>query len=157
MYQRLVIVGNLGRDPEMRYSPQGNAVTQMAVATSRKWTNSDGELKEETAWFRVSVWGKQAETCNQYLAKGSRVLVEGELVVDPATGGPRVFTRKDGTTGAAFEMRGTLVRFLTPKSESHSDAQNTDLVPHVKNNTLEPGDREIVRAPGAMSEEDLPF
>ena len=150
MYQRLVIVGNLGRDPELRYSPQGNPVTQMSVATSRKWTNGDGELKEETAWFRVSVWGKQAETCNQYLAKGSRVLVEGELVVDEKTGGPRVYTRKDGTTGASFEMRGTVVRFLSRANENGQGGG--DLVPHVQNNTLEPGDREL-----GMTEEELPF
>lgn len=150
MYQKLVIVGNLGRDPEMRYTPQGNPVTQMSVATSRKWTDAAGTLKEETAWFRVSVWGKQAETCNQYLAKGSRVLVEGELVVDEKTGGPRVYTRKDGTTGAAFEMRGSVVRFL---SRANENGQGGDLVPHVQNNTLEPGDREL----GGMTEEELPF
>jgi len=152
MYQKLVIVGNLGRDPEMRYTPKGTAVTQMSVATSRKWANADGELKEETAWFRVSVFGKQAETCNQYLAKGSRVLVEGELVVDEKTGGPRVYTRKDGTTGAAFDLRGTLVRFLSRANEN-GQGGGGDLVPHVQNNTLEPGDREL----GGMTEEELPF
>ena len=77
MYQRLVLVGNLGRDPEMRYTPNGTAVTSLSVATSRKYTTADGQQKEETVWFRVSVWGKQAEPCNQYLSKGRKVLVEG--------------------------------------------------------------------------------
>jgi len=73
MYQRLVLVGNLGRDPEMRYTPNGTAVTSLSVATSRKYTTADGQQKEETVWFRVSVWGKQAEPCNQYIsAKDAR-------------------------------------------------------------------------------------
>ena len=77
MYQKLIIIGNLGRDPEMRYTPDGKAVTTFSVAASRRY----GE-KEETAWFRVSVWGKQAESCNQYLQKGSKVLVEGRLTAE---------------------------------------------------------------------------
>ena len=117
MYQRLVLVGNLGRDPEMRYTPNGTPITTFPMATSRKWTDASGQAKEETAWFRISVFGKQAETCNQYLSKGKRVLVEGELTVDEKTGGPRVYTRKDGTAGASFEVRGTMVRFLSPKGE----------------------------------------
>jgi len=75
MYQRLVLVGNLGRDPEMRYTPNGAAVTSFSVATSRRYAAADGTMKEETTWFRVSVWGKQAEACNQYLSKGAKVLV----------------------------------------------------------------------------------
>ena len=63
-------------DFKMRYTPNGTAVTQMSIATSRKWTDASGTLKEETAWWRVSVFGKQAETCNQYLSKGSRVLLK---------------------------------------------------------------------------------
>ncbi len=117
MYQRLVLVGNLGRDPEMRYTPNGISITNFPVATSRKWTDASGQMKEETAWFRISVYGKQAEICNQYLAKGRKVLIEGTLVVDEKSGGPRVYTRKDGTAGASFEVRATLVRFLSPKGE----------------------------------------
>ena len=117
MYQRLVLVGNLGRDPEMRYTPNGTPITNFSMATSRKWTDASGQIKEETAWFRISVFGKQAEICNQYLAKGRKVLVEGTLVVDEKTGGPRVYTRKDGTAGASFEVRATTVRFLSTKGE----------------------------------------
>lgn len=113
MYQRIVIVGNLGRDPEMRYMPDGTAVTNLSVATSRRWTDrQSGEQREETAWFRVSVWGQQAETVNQYLSKGRQVLVEGRLRPDPETGGPRLYTRQDGTVGASFEVRAFTVRFL---------------------------------------------
>ncbi|MFB0547157.1 MAG: single-stranded DNA-binding protein [Anaerolineae bacterium] len=113
MYQKVIIIGNLGRDPEMRYTPDGKPVTQLSVATNRKWTDqSSGESREETIWWRVSVWGKQAETCNQYLVKGQQVLVEGRMRPDPQTGGPRIWTRSDGTPGASFELTARTVRFL---------------------------------------------
>lgn len=117
MYQRLVLVGNLGRDPEMRYTPNGTAVTSLSVATSRRYSTADGQQKEETVWFRVSVWGKQAEPCNQYLSKGSKVLVEGTLVPDE-NGGPRIWTGSDGKPRASFEVRANTVRFLSSKRES---------------------------------------
>ena len=116
MYQRLVLVGNLGRDPEMRYTPNGTAVTSLSVATSRKYTTADGQQKEETVWFRVSVWGKQAEPCNQYLSKGRKVLVEGTLVPDE-NGGPRIWTDKEGKPRASFEVRANTVRFLDSKRD----------------------------------------
>ncbi len=111
MYQRIVLVGNLGRDPEMRYTPNGTPVTSFSVATNRKYTASDGQMKDETLWFRISVWGKQAETCNQYLTKGQKVLVEGSLVGDE-NGGPRIWTGQDGKPRASFEVRAQTVRFL---------------------------------------------
>jgi len=130
----------------MRYTPNGTAVTTFPVATSRRWTDASGTLKEETAWFRVSVFGKQAETCNQYLAKGRKVLVEGELAVDEKTGGPRVYTRKDGTAGASFEVRGSTVRFLTSKSEAESGGSGGAS-----------GVTPISSDANPMGEEDLPF
>ena len=77
MYQKVIIVGHLGGDPEMRYTPSVKPVTNFSVATSRKWTGADGEQREDTTWFKVAAWGKLAEVCNQYLAKGRQVLVEG--------------------------------------------------------------------------------
>ena len=113
MYQKIIIVGNLGRDPEMRYMPDGTAVTNLSVATNRRWTDrASGDQREETVWFRVSVWGPQAESVNQYLSKGRQVLVEGRLQADPETGGPRMFTRQDGTVGASYEIRAFSVQFL---------------------------------------------
>jgi len=117
MYQNLIIVGNLGRDPEMRYTPSGQAVTNFNVATNRKYTTSDGNPVEETTWFRVSTWGKTAEVCNQYLKKGSKVLVEGRLNPDSTTGGPRIWTRQDGTSAASFELTANQVRFLSTRIE----------------------------------------
>jgi single-strand DNA-binding protein len=117
MYQNLIIVGNLGRDPEMRYTPSGQAVTNFNVATNRKYTTSDGNKVEETTWFRISTWGKTAEVCNQYLKKGSKVLVEGRLNPDPETGGPKIWTRQDGTSAASFELTASQVRFLSTRVE----------------------------------------
>jgi single-strand DNA-binding protein len=121
MYQRLVLVGRLGRDPEMRYTPQGTPVTSFPVATSRKYNTADGQLKEETVWFRISVWGKQGETVNQYLTKGSKVLVEGSLVPDE-NGGPRTWTDKEGKVRASFEVRAQTVRFLDSKRDAPQNA-----------------------------------
>ena len=118
MYQTIIIVGNVGRDPEMRYTPSGQAVTSFSVATNRQYTSNNGETVKETIWFRVSAWGKTGEVCNQYLKKGSKVLVEGRLTADPATGGPRVWTAQDGSTRASFEVSAGTVRFLSSRGET---------------------------------------
>jgi single-strand DNA-binding protein len=112
MYQKIVLVGNLGRDPEMRYTPDGTPVTSFSIATNEKWTGRDGQQQDRTTWWRISAWRRLAETCNQYLSKGSQVLVEGRMNPDPETGGPRVFTRNDGTTGASYELTAFTVKFL---------------------------------------------
>lgn len=114
MYQKLILIGNLGRDPEMRYSPEGNPMTNFSMATSRKF----GE-RDETTWFRVTVFGKQAEACNQYLRKGSKVLVEGRLYSD-SNGNPSVFQRQDGTYGSSYVVTAETVRFLSPRNEDAS-------------------------------------
>ena len=117
MYQSLTIVGNLGRDPEMRFTPGGTPVTKMSVATNRKYTGADGQLVKETTWFNVSIFGKQAEACAQYLKKGSKVLVEGRLQGDKSTGGPRVW-EKDGRHGASFDVQANSVTFLDSKGDA---------------------------------------
>ncbi len=140
MYHTLIIVGNLGKDPEMRYTPNGQAVTSFSVATSRKYTAPSGEKVEETTWFRVSAWGKQAEACNQYLKKGSKVLIEGRLNPDKATGCPKVYTKQDGTPGAAYDVVATTVRFMSsvhtgesgvtpPVAERQAESATEDDIP----------------------------
>jgi single-strand DNA-binding protein len=76
---KAMIIGNLGRDPEMRYTPSGKPVTTFSVATSRTWITSDGEKREETEWFNVVAWSSLAEICKQYLSKGQQVYIEGRL------------------------------------------------------------------------------
>lgn len=123
MYQSLTVIGRLGRDPEMRYMPNGDPVTNFSVATDRVYNDRNGQKVKETTWFRISVFGKQAETVNQYLSKGKMVLVEGRLRVDPKTGGPATFTKNDGTTGASFEITANTVRFLSPKGEGEAEGE----------------------------------
>lgn len=117
MYHLVIIAGNVGKDPEMRYTPSGQAVTSFSVASNRQYTAGNGEQVKETCWFRVTAWGKQAEVCNQYVKKGMKVLVEGRLVPDKTTGGPRIWTRQDGTAGASFEVTAATVRFLSSRGE----------------------------------------
>jgi single-strand DNA-binding protein len=119
MYHTIIIVGNVGRDPEMRYTPSGQAVTNFNVATNRQYTASDGSQVKETIWFRVSTWGKTAENCNQYLHKGSKVLIEGRLNADAKTGGPRVWQGQSGPA-ASFEVTASTVRFLSGRDDDAS-------------------------------------
>ena len=141
MFQKVVIVGNLGTDPEMRYTPSGQAVTNFSVATNRRWSDSQGNQQEETVWFRVSVWGRMAEVCNQYLAKGRQVLVEGTLRPDPETGGPRIWTDQNGQPRASFELTGREVKFLGTRGDSGGDFG---------------GDSGPDEAPG-LTEDEIPF
>jgi single-strand DNA-binding protein len=76
---RVMVIGNLGRDPEMRYTPEGQAVTSFSLAATRTWASANGSRRDSTEWFNVVSWGGLAEICNQYLTKGRRVYVEGEL------------------------------------------------------------------------------
>jgi single-strand DNA-binding protein len=141
MYQKIIIVGNLGRDPEMRYMPDGTAVTNFSVATGQRWTDkTTGEPREETTWFRVTAWGRQAEIANEYLSKGRKVLVEGRIKPDPSTGSPKLFTRQDGTVGASYEITANVIRFLSGREDS----------------TYSGGDSSAAGAP-AQEEDDIPF
>lgn len=121
MYQKIVVVGNLGDDPEMRFMPDGTPVTNFSVATNRRWTDGNGERQEETTWFRVSAWRRQAEVANEYLSKGRQVLVEGRLRPDAATGGPRTWTAQDGTVRASYELTADAVRFLSGGADDASE------------------------------------
>lgn len=111
MYQYTVIVGNVGRDPEMRYTPSGTAVCDFSVAVTRRWTDrGSNEQREKTTWFRVSAWNRLAETCNQYVYKGMRVLVTGEVDASAWTG-------QDGEARATLEITARDVKFLSRRDE----------------------------------------
>jgi single-strand DNA-binding protein len=128
----------------MRYTPTGQAVTSFSVATNRQWTNNNGETVKETIWFRVSAWGKMAETCNQYLKKGSKVLVEGRLTADSNTGGPRIWTGQDGQPRASYEVSAQTVRFLTSRSEASEPGGGGAVVPDEG-------------SPGGEGDDNIPF
>jgi single-strand DNA-binding protein len=133
MYQTIILIGNLGKDPEMRFTPSGQPVTTLSVATNRRYNNTNGQPVKETTWFRITVWGKQAEACNQHLHKGSRVLVEGRLTPDPETGGPHIW-ENNGKYGASFEVTTSAVRFVssredTDESETPMNTSNESDIP----------------------------
>jgi len=102
---KAMIIGNLGRDPEMRYTPSGKPVTSFSVAVSRKFTAGDGDQREETQWFRVNAWNKLAETCNEFLSKGRKVFVEGRLQV-------RTWEGQDGQKRTSVEIVASDVLWL---------------------------------------------
>jgi single-strand DNA-binding protein len=111
MYQKLGIIGNVGKDPESRFTPAGQQVTNFSVAVNESFTNSAGEKITRTLWFRVSAWGKQAEVMYNYVKKGMLVFVEGRLIADEK-GNPRVW-ESNGTHGANFEINAQTVKFLS--------------------------------------------
>lgn len=102
---KIMLIGNLGKDPEMRYTPQGNPVTTFSLAVSRSFTTSGGERKDETEWFNIITWSKLAETCNQYLSKGRRAFVEGRLRT-------RNWEGQDGQKRTSVEVIANTVLFL---------------------------------------------
>jgi single-strand DNA-binding protein len=123
MYHKLIIVGNLGKDPEMRYTQDGTPVTNFSIASNRRWNGPDGQQNEETIWFRVTAWRRLAETCNEYLKKGRQVLVEGRLQPDPDTGGPRLWTGNDGAARASFEVTAVNIRFLSGGNRGEASSE----------------------------------
>ena len=144
MYHKIITVGHLGKDPEMRFTPSGQAVTSFSIATSRQYTAGNGELVKETLWERVSVWGKAAEACNKYLKKGSLVLVEGRLTPDKSTGNPRMWTKQDGSAGTSYEVTALEVKFLDGRN-----AGETHQADHMTETAQELG--------GQIPEDDIPF
>ena len=114
MYQQLTIIGRLGADPELRYTPTGTAVCSFNVATDRTWNNDQGVKQVETTWHRVTVWRKHAEVCAQYLSKGKMVLVTGSV---KANG----FTNRDGQISASLEVTADQVKFLSGSGAGAAD------------------------------------
>ena len=140
MYQKIIIIGRLGRDPEMRYTPTGTPVTNFSVATDRRWTDSNGQQQQRTVWFRVSAWSRLAETCNQYLSKGRLVMVEGEIQE------PRPYQARDGEWRASLEITARNVQFLGGRGDAAPSADVEEAVGDVGE-----GDA------GGLGEEEIPF
>lgn len=139
---KVIIVGNLGRDPEIRYTQGGTAVTQLSVATTRSFTRGE-ERVEETEWHRVVVWGKTAEHCGQYLTKGRQVYVEGRLQT-------RSWDDKDGNKRYATEIVAETVQFLGGKPADARPAQPGKPASKAEDNGWE-------QYPGRGADDDIPF
>lgn len=109
-FNRIIIVGYLGRDPEIRYLPDGQAVCNFSIATTEKKKDRSGEAQDITTWFRVTLWGRKAEVANQYLSKGKQVYLEGTLRQEE-------WTDRDGLKRTSLVVNATDVHFLTPKGD----------------------------------------
>ena len=114
--EKLMIIGNLGSDPEMRFAGDGTPVTNFSVAVNRTWKNKDGSKGESTKWFRIAVWGAQAEPCNQYLKKGRQVYVEGRVDASAWS------DKNTGEARAGLEVTAINVQFLGGRDDSNSHA-----------------------------------
>lgn len=104
-FNKIIIVGNLGRDPELRYTPQGTPVCSFTLATNERRKDKAGEMQDQTTWFRITLWGRQAETASQYLTKGRPVYIEGRLRVEE-------WTDRDGKPRHTLEVHATEMQFI---------------------------------------------
>jgi len=119
MYQQIMLIGNLGNDPEMRYTPSGVPVASFSLAVNRTWTGQDGQRQDKTTWFRVTTWRKQAEIVSQYLTKGSKVMIVGEIEE------ARPYTDRDGNQRASLEVTAQTVKFLSGRGDAPNGAEAT--------------------------------
>jgi single-strand DNA-binding protein len=118
MYQQLILIGHLGNNPEMRHTPSGLPVANFNLAVSRRWTTAEGQSQEKTVWFRVTTWRRQAELASQYLTKGSRIMLVGE--VESA----RPWTDRDGNLRASIEIVANEIRFLDSRRDGGTEETN---------------------------------
>lgn len=112
-FNKIILVGHLGRDPELRYTPQGTPVCDFSVATTERRKDKSGDFQDVTTWFRVSFWGRQAEVASQYLTKGKQVYIEGRL-------SQREWQDKDGNTRTSLEVNGSDLQFIGPRGDEPS-------------------------------------
>jgi single-strand DNA-binding protein len=142
-FNKITIVGNLGRDPEIRYTPQNTPVCDVSVATSEKRKDQSGEMKDETTWFRVTFWGKLAETASKYLTKGKQVYIEGRLRTHE-------WTDKEGRARTSLEVTGTEMKLIDNRNDGTANGT-------LKMKTAVKGQSAHERADGAVTEDDIPF
>ena len=119
---KAIIIGNLGRDPELRYTPSGQAVASFSIATTSRWKNQSGENQESTEWHNIVLWGRMAELAKEYLAKGRSVYIEGRIQT-------RSYQDKDGVTKYRTEIVGQQMQFLGSRSDSGGSSQSSDYTP----------------------------
>ena len=135
---KIIVIGNLGRDPEMRYLASGQSVTSFSIASNRRYTTASGEQREETEWFNVSAFGRLGETCNQYLTRGQQIYVEGRL-------SSRTYQGNDGQTRFSNDITLTDMQMLGRRSENDAGG------------AYEYGGERANYGPGVDDVDDLPF
>ena len=146
-FNKVIIVGNLGRDPELRYTPQGTAVCNFSVATTEKRRDKSGEYQDVTTWFRVTLWDKKAEVAAKYLQKGKPVYIEGRLKLDE-------WTDRDGNNRYTLDVTATDMQFIGSASDrdaGYSDSGDMDMP------SPEPPPKSAAAAGGTTNDDDIPF
>lgn len=153
MLNKAQIIGRLGRDPEIRYMPSGEAVCNFSLATTEKWKDkTSGEMKEHTEWHRVSAWGRLAEIMGEYARKGSLLFIEGKMT-------SREYKKADGTPEKSFEVRATDLKLLSSRGESGNQAQSPAPAPAPRA-TQAPSRQPVTAAAGTGfddMDDDVPF
>ena len=143
---KVILVGRLGRDPETRYMPNGDAITNFSLATDEQWRDRNGERQTRTEWHNVSLYGKLGEIANQYLRKGSQVFIEGKIQ-------SRKYTGKDGIERMAYNIIGNEMKMLGNRNDG-SDSGNNNAAPPTSN---APPQHESTTAPIDDIDDDIPF
>jgi single-strand DNA-binding protein len=122
-FNKIIVVGNLGKDPELRYTPQGNAVCSFTMATNEKRRDKSGEMQDVTTWFRITLWGNQAENAAKYLAKGRQVYIEGRLRIED-------WTDRDNKDRYTLEVNATDMQFLGGARDAEFSGGHSDAATH---------------------------
>ena len=143
MLNKVILIGNLGRDPEVRYLPSGDAVANFSIATSENWKDRNGQRQERTEWHNISMFGRLAEIAGQYLKKGSKVYIEGRIQ-------SRKYTGKDGIERTAYEIVCSEMKMLDSKNESGATQADTPPPPTARQPAAQP-------APVDDLDSDIPF
>ena len=143
---KVILVGRLGRDPETRYIPNGDAITNFSLATDEQWRDRNGERQTRTEWHNVSLYGKLGEIAGQYLRKGSQVFIEGKIQ-------SRKYTGKDGIERTAYDIIGNEMKMLSNRNDG-SDSGNNNAAPPTSN---APPQHESTTAPIDDIDDDIPF
>jgi len=142
-FNKIIIVGNLGRDPELRYTPQGTPVCSFTLATNERRKDKTGEMQDQTTWFRITLWGRQAETASQYLTKGRPVYIEGRLRVEE-------WTDRDGKARHTLEVHATEMQFIGSGGGGGGfRSEDTQ--------TEKPAASEPAAGPADFADDDVPF
>ena len=144
-FNKIILVGNLGRDPELRYTPQGTPVCSFTLATNERRKDKTGEMQDQTTWFRVTLWGRQAETASQYLTKGRPVYIEGRLRVEE-------WTDRDGKPRHTLEVHATDMQFLGGQRSEEANLQKGPGSEPASAHGSEPAS-----AATDISDDDVPF
>ena len=149
-FNKVIIVGNLGRDPELRYTPQGTAVCNFSMATTEKRKDKSGEFQDVTTWFRVTLWDKKAEVAAKYLQKGKPVYVEGRLKIDE-------WTDRDGKDRYTLDVTATDMQFIGSASDRDSgySSENSDM--DMPSEPASSSSSTAAAAGSSATDDDIPF